>query len=139
MTTKPDRLNRETLGTGILDPRDWREFFDDHGRSSMIYTGDEDIANIVVWCLKPGQENSTHRHADAAHIIFVLEGEGVILRGDEGEPDPIKAGQLLIMPRHMIHGFRNTGTVNLSYVAASTGKYEREAIGAQAAHPVGGH
>jgi quercetin dioxygenase-like cupin family protein len=132
MTTAPDRITKETLGTGAYDPREWRSFDPTEGKVNMMYMGDEDIANIVVWCLEPGQENSTHTHPDSAHIIYIMEGEGLCLRGDQGQPDPIKAGQLLIVPRNVIHGIRNTGNVNLSYVAASAGVYKRDAVGEQA-------
>ena len=96
-----------------------------------MYAGDEDLSNVVVWCLEPGQENSTHRHPDSAHFIVVLEGSGECLRGDEGPPDPVRTGQVLIIPRGAIHGIRNTGTERLSYVAASTAGYQREPVGEQ--------
>jgi quercetin dioxygenase-like cupin family protein len=127
----PPRITLETLGSGAYDPREWRKFDKDEAKVSIMYGGDDDLSSVVVWCLEPGQENSTHKHPDSAHFILILEGEGVCLRGEEGPPDPIRAGQVLIVPRNVIHGIRNTGTVNLSYAAASTAGYKREAVGEQ--------
>lgn len=142
MVASGQRLTPQTLGSGAYDPREWRRFSPDQGAVTGMYGGDPDISNIVVWCLEPGQENSTHRHPDSAHVIFVLEGSGLCLRGDERPPDAIQAGQMLIVPRGVIHGIRNTGKERLSYVAVSTAGYRREAVGEQTgiwtARPAGG-
>lgn len=131
MADVPERLTRETLGSGVHDPRAWRRFSTEHGTVTPMYAGDEDVGNIVVWCLEPGQENSTHRHPESAHFIVILEGRGVCLRGEEGPPDAFQAGQVLIIPRGVIHGIRNAGTQRMSYAAFSTKGYQREAVGEQ--------
>ena len=92
MTETPPRLTLETLGSRVNDPRDWRRFSPDQGTVVGMYAGDEDLSNVVVWCLEPGQGNSTHRHPDSAHFIVALEGSGECLRGDEGPPDPVRTG-----------------------------------------------
>jgi quercetin dioxygenase-like cupin family protein len=138
----PVRLKRETLGSGVHDTGDWRRFSPQPGIVTGMYGGTDDIASVVVWCLEPGRENSTHRHPDPADFIVVLDGSGVCLRGEEGPPDPIRAGQVLIIRHGVIHGIRNTGNERLSNVSASTAGYKREAVGEQtgrwAERPEGG-
>jgi quercetin dioxygenase-like cupin family protein len=139
MNQPRDVLTLETLGSGVFDPRDWSRFSSEHASVAMMYTGDDDCSNIVVWSLAPGQENSTHMHPESAHFIVALEGSGECLRGDGKTSDPIDAGQVLIVPRNVVHGIRNRGETPFSYVAFSTVGYQRDAIGEQAASNIGGH
>ena len=86
--------------------------------------------SVVVWNLEPGQANDVHTHPDSAHVQVVLEGTGEYLR-DAADPVPISAGQCIVVPRGAVHGIRNTGRGNLSYLAVTTlreGGYVRQAI-----------
>jgi quercetin dioxygenase-like cupin family protein len=127
-----EKLTLETLGSGIYDPKDWRRFSAEEATVSVMYGGDADCSSIVIWCLEPGQENSTHAHPESAHFILALEGNGLCLRGEGRAPDPFEAGQILIVPRGVVHGIRNNGDQPLSYAAYSTIGWKREAIGDQA-------
>jgi quercetin dioxygenase-like cupin family protein len=137
MEESHEELTLETLGSGIHDPRDWRRFSSEQATVTRMYGGDADCSSVVVWCLQPGQENSTHVHYESAHFIVVLEGSGLCLRG-EGQPaDPLKAGQVLIVPRGVVHGIRNDGHEPLSYAAYSTIGWKRETVGEQAPSSLG--
>jgi mannose-6-phosphate isomerase-like protein (cupin superfamily) len=64
-------------------------------------------------------------------VLWVLEGEGQCLKGD-ARPAPIKAGECAIVPRGAVHGIRNTGHGNLSYLAVTSiggGGYMRDVAG----------
>ena len=64
---------------------------------------------LLVWNLEPGQENSVHVHPSFAQTLIVLEDSSAVLKGDNVELVPIKAGQCLVAPRGIPHGIRNTG------------------------------
>ena len=83
-----------------------------------------DELGMVIWNLEPGQENAPHMHPLNGHAFIVLEGGGLFLNGEPGAPDfteePIKVGNVIMIPRGNIHGIRNTGTVNFSYCALTS-------------------
>jgi mannose-6-phosphate isomerase-like protein (cupin superfamily) len=112
------QVTPETLGDGVYDPRDFRVFSDEGASVVRMYHEDPD-ASLVVWNLNPGQEHSLHRHPENLHVFYVLEGEGIYLRGDL-DPVPVAAGQCLIIPRTLEHGIRNTGSIPMAYLAFST-------------------
>ena len=110
-----NRLTPETLGTGVLDLINFQKFSADKGVHMPVY-GDQDL-RLLVWNLEPEQENSVHVHPSYAQTLIVLEGSGVVLKGDNVKSVPIKAGQCLVAPRGVPHGIRNTGTQRLSYLS----------------------
>jgi len=110
-------MDPQTLGSGVHDPRAFRRFSEEKATVVRMYA-DEDLS-LVVWNLEPGQENDLHQHAENAHALIVLEGEGLYLK-DDGSSAPIKAGECVIVPRQKVHGIRNTGATRLSYFAITT-------------------
>lgn len=123
------RITPATLGSGVYDPRQFRQFSPEEGTVVRMYDDEDVSAN--VWNLEPGQVNSTHTHPNRAHVAVVLEGVGQYLRGD-ADAVPIKAGDCVIAPRGAVHGFRNTGYGRLSYLVISNtggGAYVRERVG----------
>jgi mannose-6-phosphate isomerase-like protein (cupin superfamily) len=112
-------LTPETVGDRVYNPVDFLQYSAEAAKVVLLYGGDPDIS-LVIWNLEPGQENKTHAHADYAQTFIVLCGNGVLLRGDDGEPVAIKAGEIVINPRTKPHGILNTGTERLSYLAVSS-------------------
>ncbi len=105
-------LNRENLGTGVVDPMRWRKFLPDKGN------------------LEPGQENTPHVHPNRAHVMIILTGTGEYFRIDS-EAVPVRAGDYIIVPRDVPHGIRNTGVDRLSYANISNNNqtsYQRTAV-----------
>ena len=117
------RLAPDTLGTGVHDPKDFCRFAPDEAFNVAMYA-DPHLA-ISIWNLEPGQENAAHIHPTREHVMMVLTGSGIYLRGDE-DPVPIQAGQCAIVPVGVVHGIRNTGTDNLScmIISSTTGVQE---------------
>ena len=129
---RPKRLSPDTLGTGVLDLHDFQKFSPEQGVVMPVY-GDQDL-RLTMWNLEPGQENSTHIHHDYSQTVIVLEGSGVVLKGENIPPVPIKAGQWLIAPRGVAHGIQNTGTERMTYLSISKESpegFQREPIGEQ--------
>ena len=89
--------------------------------------GENDNApNFAMRQFEVAPSGHTPRHSHPyEHEIFVLEGEGVALEGDE--PRPIAAGDVIFVRPGEIHQFRNTSNVPLKFLclvpnSASSGK-----------------
>ncbi len=87
----------------------------------MIHFADEKMQKIPVfesekyfcdlYCLKPGQDQRIHTHADSDKIYFVLEGRGTFhIAGEERE---LGTGQSVIARPNEVHGVRNASGGNL--------------------------
>lgn len=111
----------DTLGAGILDPKDYQVYSRDEETVIGVYRDGIDIRHVIVRNFEPSQENPLHVHPENAHCIYILEGSGEVLRPD-GPPIPIVAGQMWIVPRGVEHGIRNTGSTRLSYLGVTAGR-----------------
>ncbi|MBI3990245.1 MAG: cupin domain-containing protein [candidate division NC10 bacterium] len=67
-----------------------------------------DNLHCNIYCFEPGQQNSLHRHPVSNEVIFCWEGEGVVVVG-EGKA-PIRAGETVLVPVNVPHGYINTST-----------------------------
>jgi quercetin dioxygenase-like cupin family protein len=61
----------------------------------------------------PGGYTSKHTHAHE-HEVFVLEGAGAVLMGDQEHP--LRPGVAVFVPPGRLHQFRNTGTGPLKFL-----------------------
>src|SRR5436190_9421351 len=94
-------MNPDTLGSGVHNPTTFRRFSEEKATVVPMYS-DQDLI-LVVWNLEPGQENDLHQHAENAHALLVLEGQGQYLKADD-EPVSVQAGDCVIVPRGSAHG-----------------------------------
>ena len=98
----------------ILDPQqhsppdEWRPGVMTRMRVSAV-AGSTQLCIFEQWC-DPGCGAPTHLHA-VEEVLTVLEGQAEAWLGDERSP--MTAGQSLIVPAGIKHGFRNTGTTTL--------------------------
>jgi mannose-6-phosphate isomerase-like protein (cupin superfamily) len=72
---------------------------------------------MEVWELAPGASEGDHTHDRdewLEEIYYFLEGEGVM--SVEGEEVPVAAGDSIMVPPGVDHGFRNTGAGLLKLV-----------------------
>ena len=121
MRDNSKQVRPETLGTGVLDPKDYQIFSADDEMVIGVYADGIDIRHVIVRNFEPGQENPLHLHPENGHCIYILEGSGEVFYPD-GPPVPIKAGQIWIVPRGKRHGIRNNGSTRLSYLGVTAGK-----------------
>ncbi len=61
----------------------------------------------------PGGYTPKHHHP-YEHEVFVLEGEGVVLEGDQEHP--LTAGDVVFVAPDEIHQFRNTSSTPLKFL-----------------------
>lgn len=131
MKPMPGMLTPATLESDTVTPLEMTKFSEEHAIPVPVYTDEVDQV-IVIWNLLPGQENESHMHPASAHSFLIMEGEGTYIKGQPGTPEcreyPVKAGQVILIPRGQVHGIRNTGSVPMSYFAVTTtcgGEYKR--------------
>jgi quercetin dioxygenase-like cupin family protein len=88
-------------------------------RAGRMYVGDEFRAVVIT--LSPGQEQPVHLHPETTHAWYVVSGSGEVTMED-GRKERIEPGMFGVHPRNSVHGLRNDGAENLTYVALSLGK-----------------
>ena len=71
----------------------------------------------------PGGHTPKHFH-DYEHEVFVLEGEGVVVDGDQEQP--LSSGDVVYVAPNDVHQFRNTGDSPMRFLClipnSATGK-----------------
>lgn len=65
-----------------------------------------DNLHCNIYCFEPGQQNSLHRHPVSDEVVCCWEGEGVVVVGEEQAP--INAGETVLVPMSVPHGYINT-------------------------------
>ena len=64
-----------------------------------------------LYCLKPGQDQRIHSHADSDKIYFVLRGKGLFhIAGEERE---LEEGETVIARPGQAHGVKNSSAEDL--------------------------
>ena len=63
--------------------------------------------------VQPGGYTPQHRHP-YEHEVFVLEGKGVVLEGEQQHT--LQKGDFVLIQPNEIHQFRNTGSVPLRFL-----------------------
>ena len=63
--------------------------------------------------VQPGGHTPRHHHP-YEHEIFVLEGSGVVVEGEQERP--LKAGDFVYVAPDEVHQFRNTGNVPMKFL-----------------------
>jgi len=64
---------------------------------------------------KPGVSIGMHRHFDEFEIYYVVSGEGTFF-GDDGKPEPIKAGECGIIGVGEAHALENTSDKDMEVI-----------------------
>jgi quercetin dioxygenase-like cupin family protein len=80
-----------------------RHFSDEKMQKVPVF--DSEQMFFDQYCLKPGQWQKVHSHADADKIYVVLEGEALFEIG--GEKELLAAGMAVFAPAGVSHGVRN--------------------------------
>lgn len=66
--------------------------------------------------LLPGLGHERHNHPESEEILYVLSGEGMQML-DDGEPFPVKPGDVIYVPIAVFHSTLNTGWTPLRLLA----------------------
>jgi quercetin dioxygenase-like cupin family protein len=87
-----------------------------HGCTVRWLVGKNDAApNFAMrqFEVAPGGHTPKHFH-DYEHEVFVLEGEGVVIEGENEHP--IKSGDVVYVVPNELHQFRNTSDTPLKFL-----------------------
>ncbi len=85
-------------------------------RKRLFETSD---LHFNIYCIAPGQQNPLHRHPISDEILYFVEGSGECVVGTETLP--VKAGELVFVPKNAPHSIRNThGRDNLVCILAQS-------------------
>lgn len=61
-----------------------------------------------LYCLRPGQEQKVHSHAENDKIYYILTGEATVIVNEE--KSTLRAGELVLAVAGAPHGIRNDST-----------------------------
>jgi mannose-6-phosphate isomerase-like protein (cupin superfamily) len=75
----------------------------------VLYTAKH--SQLVLMCLRPGEEIGMEAHEDGDQFFRFEEGEGVV--HIDGHEYPVKDGSAVIIPSGAMHNVTNTGKTDL--------------------------
>ena len=87
------------------------------GLVGSVRAGESEISVLVL------NRNRLHHHAAQDHVLYVVRGKGTArLESVSGqiESRPIKAGDILGLPRGRKHGFEKSGDEDLVFLVVAT-------------------
>jgi mannose-6-phosphate isomerase-like protein (cupin superfamily) len=82
-----------------------------------VRAGDAEIGVLVM------RRNRLHHHSQQDHVLYLARGAGVArLENQAGQIElrPIKAGDILSLPRGKKHGFEKSGDENLVFLVVGS-------------------
>jgi mannose-6-phosphate isomerase-like protein (cupin superfamily) len=79
---------------------------------------------VKRFLVRPGQRLSLQRHRKRAEHWHVVQGEGLVTRGDE--EIRMSAGDDVSIPLGAVHRVQNVGTTDLVIIEVQTGDYVGE-------------
>ncbi|WP_401000734.1 cupin domain-containing protein [Agromyces sp. GXQ0307] len=120
--TRPRTLR--TAAQHVIEPQPW-------GRLEWYVSGaigNSETMTTGKCVLDPGQANGRHWHPDCDEILMVLTGSIVHTWNDE--EFPMEAGDVISIPRGVIHNARNVGDTQAELAIAFSSAH-RTAEGAE--------
>lgn len=96
------------MSSYIVNPANLAEFIDEKMKKVNLF----ESANLFcdIYCLKPGQFQKVHTHADNDKLYYALSGSVHVTLGEE--TTPLSPGELAIAPAGLPHGVENRSTGN---------------------------
>jgi mannose-6-phosphate isomerase-like protein (cupin superfamily) len=94
-----------------------RYCFPTHCTDLIIDRQDSEAAEVFFAVLKPGEKTAPHKHDDCEQLWYVIEGCGTLFTGPEREAHPVRAGDVVLTRRNILHSAENNGSTVLRYLA----------------------
>lgn len=69
---------------------------------------------VVIMSIPPGGEIGEETHPDNDQVLLLTDGEGVVIL--DGQEQPYKKGDIVLVNAGTKHNFKNTGTVDLKII-----------------------
>lgn len=83
--------------------------FPTHTNDLVIDRADAAASEVFVVVLEPGEAPPPHRHPDTEQIFHVLDGQGILTAGEEGETHTVSPGDVVRIPLDTLHSIRAEG------------------------------
>jgi uncharacterized RmlC-like cupin family protein len=101
------------------------------GRLEMISpeTCDARGIRLSVVTLPPGTEDNPHWHVNGEKVMYIVQGKGHILAGDDLEPLPIERGDAVFVPPFASHAPVNDGDEPLVFVMVGSSTQDVWVVG----------
>lgn len=77
-------------------------------------------SEVFIVVLAPGEAPPLHQHDDTEQIFYVLEGEGRLEIGKNGEVFAVKPGDVVRIPPETPHRIHCVGNASLKYLAVDS-------------------
>src|SRR5581483_6860772 len=91
---------------GVL-PTDLYDLLAAGPRAGIVWSGAGEDLNVNLLHFDRGAGVARHTNAEVEVLLFVLAGEGILEL--EGEPRPLSAGQLCLIPKGVERAIRSAG------------------------------
>ena len=91
--------------------------FPTHRTDLIIDREESEAVEVFFAVLQPGEKTSLHKHDDCEQLWYVIEGCGVVHSDPEGRQQPIRAGDVVLSRRNVLHSVENNGPTVLRYLA----------------------
>jgi mannose-6-phosphate isomerase-like protein (cupin superfamily) len=115
------------MDSAVLRPDPDREFYTAercHILEMSNSTADEQLS-IARARVEPGVSTALHCVKNTAERYVVLEGRGEVEIGEKS-PEPVRAGDVVIIPPGMDQKITNTGSEDLVFLAICTPRFRIE-------------
>ena len=94
----------------VIDIADKVKFSAEKMQKIGLFSTDD--ALVDVYCIRPGQQQKVHSHADFDKVYYVIEGKATVQIG--GEVCAVGPGHVALARRGSDHGVRNDGAGDLT-------------------------
>ena len=115
------------MDSAVLRPSPDMEFYTAercHILEMSNSTADEQLS-IARARVEPGVSTAFHSVRDTAERYVVLEGQGEVEIGKKS-PEPVRAGDVVLIPPGMSQRITNTGSEDLIFLAICTPRFRIE-------------
>jgi|GEM_PF-1429539 len=114
VTELASAINADDLPSLVFEMSTY-QIFDEELPTAVAAAQTPDLG-LVMWNLRPGQENDYHMHPKNEHVHIIIQGEVEYTLAD-CPPKPMKVGDAVLVPPGVPHGIRNTSDAPASYLA----------------------
>ncbi|HLG25032.1 MAG TPA: cupin domain-containing protein [Candidatus Nanoarchaeia archaeon] len=90
------------------------KFSDEKAIVNLVAATEHSI--IFAWGVKPGQEVEAHTHPKGQDTWIMVQGELTYYLGN-GQIQKIKAGQIDVAPKNVVHGCVNEGNEDAIFIS----------------------
>jgi quercetin dioxygenase-like cupin family protein len=93
-----------------------RYSFPTHTNDLVIDRAFSTTSEVIVVILKPGEAPPFHKHDDTEQVFYVIEGQGTLTVGKEGNTFPVKTGDVVRIPPSTFHKIVAEGGQTMRYL-----------------------